>query len=158
MYRTILTFGAAFLVPLWTSAAASAQTAAAAEHVAVGADALAWNDFEPPGFPSGAKIAVIHGDPAHEAPYTVRISLPDGYVIPVHLHGADEHLTVLSGTFRLTMGETWAESRLPSYRAGDFLFIPAGMPHFGGASGPTMVQIHGIGPFTTTVLEPVADE
>jgi quercetin dioxygenase-like cupin family protein len=157
MSRMITILAIAALAPLFLVNAVT-EAHSAEGHVHVSGDKLVWNDFHPPGFPQGAMIAVVHGNPKQKAPYTVRINLPDGYVIPVHLHSGDESLTVLSGTFRLAMGKTWDESKLPRYRAGDFLFIPANMPHFGGAIGPTMVQIHGIGPFTTTVLEPVAEQ
>lgn len=33
------------------------------------------------------------------------------------------------------------------YGAGDFLSIPAEHPHFGGATGHTIIQLHGVGPF-----------
>lgn len=156
MHRTsCFLVAATALAGLIIGSPAYAQAPATAAHQFVVADGLTWGDFAPPGFPSGAKIAVIHGDPASDGPYTVRISLPGGYVIPAHYHGGDETLTVLSGTFRLAMGDTRDEARLRSFRAGDVLFLPAGHTHFGGAKGPTLVQLHGIGPFTTTVVEPV---
>jgi quercetin dioxygenase-like cupin family protein len=134
---------------------APAQAGTSHTHVFVTAGELTWNDFAPSGFPSGGKIAIVHGDPGSDGPYTIRISLPDGYVIPAHYHSMDETLTVLSGVFQIAMGDRRDEQRLQSFRAGDVLFFPAGEVHFGGVQGPTVVQLHGIGPFTTTVVEPI---
>jgi quercetin dioxygenase-like cupin family protein len=133
-----------------------AQSSGGTAHAFISASDLVWNDFDPPGFPPGATIAVVHGDPGSTGPYTVRISLPDGYEIPLHWHSGDETLTVLSGTFLLSMGDRRDDRRLEAFRAGDVLFIPAEHRHFGGVEGPTVVQLHGIGPFTTTVVDPGA--
>jgi ribosomal protein L16 Arg81 hydroxylase len=45
------------------------------------------------------------------------------------------------------MGEKENPAVLKTYAPGDFLYIPAKMPHFGGAKGVTEIQLHGIGPF-----------
>ena len=39
-------------------------------------------------FPAGAKMAVISGDPAKAALFTVELSFPDDYRIPPHSHPA----------------------------------------------------------------------
>jgi quercetin dioxygenase-like cupin family protein len=108
---------------------------------------LPWADFTSPGFDAGMKIAVLHGDPGKKGDYTLRLQFPDGYKFPVHWHPGGEHLTVLSGTFLLGMGGTadWTTAR--TYAPGDFIYIPAKHPHFGGAKGLTVIQLHGEGPF-----------
>ncbi len=157
MLRSTFSLAVALVAAAFLVSEAWAQDSAPAAHSFVVADDLEWGAFEPEGFPTGARISVVHGNPAVEGePYTVRISIPGDYEIPPHWHSGDETLTVLSGTFLLAMGESRQEERLETFRAGDVLFIPAEHPHFGGAKGPTVVQLHGIGPFTTTVLEPVA--
>jgi hypothetical protein len=45
------------------------------------------------------------------------------------------------------MGERRDASRIERDRPGDHLFIEAQHPHFGGASGRTVIQLHGAGPF-----------
>lgn len=107
----------------------------------------AWNDFDVPGFPPGLRLAVVHGDPAGEGDYTVRLMLPAGYEFPLHWHPKAEHLTVLSGTFRLAQGRTVDRSALKTYAPGDFLYLPARQSHWGNVVGQTVVQLHGIGPF-----------
>ena len=109
--------------------------------------AVTWADLVVPGFPSGGKMAVIHGNPASKGDYTIRLQFPDGYAFPAHWHPGGEHVTVLSGTFRLGMGGTANASAIRSYGPGDFIYIPARMSHFGGATGATVIQLHGTGPF-----------
>jgi len=110
---------------------------------------LAWADFSAPGFDPGTKIVVLHGDPSKKGDYTLRLQFPDGYKFPVHWHPGGEHLTVLSGTFLLGMGNTadWTGTTVRTYAPGDFIYLPAKHPHFGGAKGTTVIQLHGEGPF-----------
>ena len=108
---------------------------------------VAWADFRPPGFDPGVKLAVLHGDPSKKGDYTLRLQFPDGYKFPVHWHPGGEHLTVLSGTFLLGMGSSNDWNAVRSYGPGDFVYAPARNPHYGGARGTTVVQLHGDGPF-----------
>ncbi|MGH7475667.1 MAG: hypothetical protein ACRELD_05210 [Longimicrobiales bacterium] len=62
---------------------------------------------------------------------------------------------MLSGTFLLAMGRVENEE-LTEYTAGDYLFVPPEMPHYGGAKGETVIQLHGMGPFTIELVNPVA--
>lgn len=116
--------------------------------------AISWTDLVVPGFAPGAKMAVIHGDPGSTGDYTLRLEFPDGYEFPAHWHPGAEHVTVLSGVFRLGMGGTPDASAVREYQAGDFLYIPGRMPHFGGARGATVIQLHGIGPFAINLGSP----
>lgn len=118
------------------------------------ASAIAWTDLVVPGFASGAKLAVIHGDPGGTGDYTLRLRFPDGYEFPPHWHPMGEHITVLSGVFRLGMGGAVDASAIREYQAGDFLYAPPRKPHFGGARGETVIQLHGIGPFAINLGSP----
>lgn len=133
----------------------SAQVVAEAGDMAtVSATAVTWTDLVVPGFAPGAKLAVIHGDPAGTSDYTLRLQFPDGYEFPAHWHPNAEHVTVLSGVFRLGMGGTPDAGAVREYQAGDFLYIPGRMPHFGGARGETVIQLHGNGPFAINLGSP----
>jgi ketosteroid isomerase-like protein/quercetin dioxygenase-like cupin family protein len=118
------------------------------------ASALQWGDLKVEGFPPGAKIAVVHGDPSGTADYTLRLQLPDGYRFPLHWHPNAEHLTVLSGSLTAGMGTKEDRSAEKTYAPGDFVYFPAKTPHFGGAKGATVLQLHGIGPFTINLGTP----
>jgi quercetin dioxygenase-like cupin family protein len=114
----------------------------------VAASGIAWNDFSSPGFAPGVKIAVLHGNPAAKGDYVLRLRFPAEYKFPVHWHPGGEHLTVLWGTFMLSMGGTEDWTTVRTYSPGDFLYIPARHPHFGGAGrGVTVIQLNGEGPF-----------
>jgi Domain of unknown function (DUF4437) len=63
-----------------------------------------WKDG-PASLPAGAKVAVLEGDPTKEGFFTMRLLLPDGYKIQPHWHPKVEHVTVISGTFNVGMGE-----------------------------------------------------
>lgn len=108
---------------------------------------LKWAPLEVPGFKSGIQMVVIHGDPSGAGDYTLRLRFPDGYTFPSHWHPNGEHVTVIRGTFKVGMGARAVPGAVESYKAGDFLYIPGKMPHFGGATGTTEIQLHGVGPF-----------
>lgn len=119
------------------------------------ASGLVWNDLVVPGFAAGTKVTAIAGDPSvADQPYTLRLKFPDGYRFPAHWHPKVENLTVLSGTFLLSMGEKEG-GPYTQYAPGDYLFIPPTMPHSGGASGETIIQLHGMGPFEIKLVNPV---
>ena len=71
-------------------------------------------------FPAGAKMAVLQGDPGSTAMFTVRLELPDGYRIPPHFHPTDEHVTVISGTFLVGMGDLLDAAHVTALPAGAF--------------------------------------
>lgn len=105
-------------------------------------------------FPAGAQMAVIEGDPSKPDLFTVRLRLPDGYVIPPHTHPTDENVTVIDGTFKVGMGSTFNESAMVTLPRGGFVTAPALHAHFAKAQGLTTVQVHAIGPFALTYINP----
>jgi quercetin dioxygenase-like cupin family protein len=111
----------------------------------------------PASLPAGAKIAILEGDPTKEGPFTFRVKVPDGYRIPPHVHPKTERVTVISGTFRLGMGEKFDAAALCSLPAGTYGFWPAGMKHFVQAEGETILQFHGTGPWQIVYLNPADD-
>lgn len=135
--------------------AALAQGAAGATEGlnAVAAKSLNWIDADVPGFAPGMKMAVVQGNPEEAGPYTMRLSFPDGYQFPAHWHPMAENVTVLSGVLQLAMGERPDASKLKAYGPGDYLHIPAKHPHFGGAQGYTVIQLHGQGPFAINLVQ-----
>jgi uncharacterized RmlC-like cupin family protein len=119
---------------------------------AVAANAITWADLSVPGFDPGAKMAVLNGDPAGTGVYSLRLSFPDGYKFPPHWHPMAENVTVLSGTLLLAMGDRVDDSKIKAYGPGDFLHIEGTHPHFGGARGATVIQLHGQGPFAINLV------
>ena len=125
-------------------------------HVVVPASKVTWVD-PPPSVPSGAKLAVISGDPSQPAPFTIRLRLPAGYRIAPHWHPTDEHVTVLSGTFAAAMGKAWDDKALGDLPAGSYAVMAATMPHYATAKTATTLQVHGMGPFVLNYVNPADD-
>ena len=101
----------------------------------------------PASLPPGAQAAALEGDPSKPGPFTLRIKLPDGYRIPPHWHPADEHVTVVQGTFVLGIGEKFEQTGGHELGAGAFALMPSGTRHYASAKGETVVQLHGVGPW-----------
>ncbi len=109
-------------------------------------DSIAWGP--PPLFISpGAQLTVLEGDPsASSGDYTVRLKMPDGYRIAPHWHPKRENVTVISGTFKVGMGDTFDKDKMAAFPAGSFAFLDPNMHHYAMAYGEVVVQVHGAAP------------
>lgn len=117
---------------------------------------LKWGPV-PNVLPPGATFAVVSGDPMKEEPYVIRLKMPAGYKIPAHNHPTSEYVTVLSGNFHLGLGDKLDPKKGMMLTAGGFAAAPAKMNHFAWTSSPTIVQVHGDGPFAITYVDPADD-
>ncbi len=151
--RTILAAGAAVLAVV---ALASAQPAAKPAHIIMPVPEMKWGP-PPPVFETNASFALISGDPGKSGLYVVRLKMPAGYKIMPHWHPTDEHVTVVSGTFALGMGEKWDAAALKDLSVGGYALMPADMRHFAQAKTEATVQVHGMGPFALTYVNPADD-
>jgi quercetin dioxygenase-like cupin family protein len=145
----------AAILPLGALAAQESQSPSAhprQAHVTT-PEHLNWGPA-PAILPAGARLAVLEGDPSKAGPFTMRLAMPAGYRIPPHFHGADEHVTVISGAFQVGMGETFDEGKLSTLPPGTFGVIPPGMRHFARAGKATVIQLHGVGPWELTYVNP----
>jgi len=152
MKRTILLIAFAISV----TAIAIGQSMSSPNHGFFQTQDVKWMDG-PASLPKGSKVALLEGNPAQEGPFTIRLQLPDGLIIQPHWHPAVEHVTVISGTFNIGMGEkldTTAGRALP---AGAFAFMPPRMRHFAWAKGETVIQLHGTGPWQINYVNPADD-
>jgi len=130
--------------------------ALAMDQMAVQPNALKWGPA-PPGLPPGAQVAVVTGDPGRDGPYVIRAKMPSGYKIPPHFHPTAENVTVLSGTFHIGMGDTFDSKKGEALKTGGFFTADKGMHHYGWTSGVTVIQVHGMGPFAITYVNPSDD-
>jgi hypothetical protein len=119
-------------------------------------DQVSWGPA-PPVLPPGAKLAVLEGNPAEAGPFTMRLLLPDRYRIPPHYHPVIEHVTVLKGAFKVGMGEKYDPSAMTRLPAGTFAALQPGTRHFAEAQGETVLQLHGVGPWGLTYVNPADD-
>jgi ChrR Cupin-like domain len=125
-------------------------------HIMLVPSDLKWKDG-PASLPGGAKFAVIEGDPSKAGPFTMRFKLPANYIVPPHWHPAIEHITVISGTFYMGIGETFDESHAVKLPAGGFAVMAIGTRHFGFTKEGTVIQVHGVGPWGITYVNPKDD-
>jgi quercetin dioxygenase-like cupin family protein len=140
------------IAPFVAIAASVAPQAASAQSAA--APALKWG-AAPPVFEPGAQMAVLQGDPSKAGEeFTVRLRMPNGYRIAPHTHPTAENITVIEGTFLVGMGSTADHAKMLTLPRGAFASAPAQHPHYAEARGATVVQVHAIGPFALTYVNP----
>jgi hypothetical protein len=160
--RSILKFIARVLGLLFVCAASFLPTTAALAADAMGdmtyinPGDIRWGSA-PPVLPKGAKIAVLTGNPFKSGSYVIRLMLPAGYKIPPHWHTQPENLTVISGAFYLGNGDTLDVTHAHLLQQAGYHSLPAQAHHFAFTKKPTVVQIHGEGPFDITYIDPADD-
>lgn len=135
---------------------ARSQETTAPAHVLTTAAELTWG-APPPVFEKEASFAVVSGDPGKAGLFVVRLKMPAGYKIAPHWHPTDEHVTVISGTLALGMGDKFDKATMKDLPAGGYALLPAEMRHFALAKTAAIVQVHGMGPFALAYVNPADD-
>jgi quercetin dioxygenase-like cupin family protein len=135
---------------------AVAQDGMPTGHVMSAPKDMKWGD-PPPVFEKGATFTLVSGDPSKEGLFVVRLKMPAGYKINPHWHPTDEHVTVISGTFSLGAGEKFDKATMTDLPAGGYALLPAQMRHYAMAKTASIVQVHGMGPFALTYVNPADD-
>ena len=125
-------------------------------HVVKSPREIKWGDV-PPSLAKGAKIAVMHGDPGKSGPFSVMLKFPPGYRIPAHWHSQDENVVVVSGVFYAGMGDNIDMTKAVALQRGAYVFMPARMHHFAVTRVPTVIELHGNGPFDINYISPADD-
>jgi quercetin dioxygenase-like cupin family protein len=125
-------------------------------HVVVTPSELKWGPA-PPVFEKGASFTVVAGDPSKTGFFAVRLRMPAGYKIAPHWHPTDEHVTVLSGSFAVGMGEKFEKASMKTMPPGGYALLPAEMRHFAMATTAATVQVDGQGPFVVNYVNPADD-
>lgn len=143
---TLTLAGAAFILP----------ASAADEHAILAPQDVKWSPG-PASIPKGAEVAVLFGDPSKEGPFAMRLKMPKGYQIPPHSHPKPEVVTVISGTFRIGMGETADPNKSKALPAGGFFAFPPGMTHFASTDEDTVIQLNSTGPWSLNYVNPKDD-
>ena len=117
---------------------------------------LTWGP-PPPGLPPGAQSARLSGDPGKPGVFTVRLKAPAGYKIMPHRHPNAEHITVISGSFHMGMGDKFDETAGHTMGGGSFMAMPANTSHFAWATEESVIQVHAEGPFVIAYVNPADD-
>ena len=126
------------------------------QHLVINPNALKWGP-PPPAFEKGPTFTVVSGDPGKPGPFTVRMRMPQGFKIKPHYHPTDENITVLAGEFAMGMGDTFDPAKMQSLTMGGYALMPAQMHHYAMAKTAATIQVHGIGPFSLTYINPADD-
>lgn len=130
--------------------------ALSAEHKFYNISDIQWGDG-PPFLPAGVKFAVLNGDPAKKGEFTIRLKFPANYQIPAHWHPTAENVTVIEGVLHLGMGDKLDAAKATKMTVGGFTSIPMKHHHFAFSDEGAVVQIHGMGPFAITYINPADD-
>ena len=151
--RSIAAALLAFLASAGSGATGGQIRASGTTHATVRPGDVKWRALRP-----GAEIAIVAGDPdTPGAPFVMRFRYQGVVRVPPHWHPTDEHITVLSGTFMVGMGERFDESAATELPVGGYMAVPARMAHYAWSKGDTLVQIHGLGPFAINYVNPADD-
>jgi hypothetical protein len=104
----------------------------------------------------GQWVEKVWGDPDKPgAAFVIRIHADAGYIILPHTHLIDENIVVVQGVWSLGMGRRFDRSALEQMDIGTFGFAPRNMAHFAWSKTETTIQVHGIGPFSSKLVDPV---
>ena len=113
--------------------------------------AIEWRDN--PNNP-GVKNAVLHGDPSKPGYYVVRVKWLPGHMSRPHFHPNDRFIVVLSGTWWVGSGDVFDPEKTVPMPAGSFVVHYGKQVHYDGAKNEeTVLEIHGMGPATSTPAE-----
>jgi quercetin dioxygenase-like cupin family protein len=156
MKKIIILGSAIVAAAAFVFAAEQQSTSTATEHRVLNPADLKWGDA-PPGLPPGGKMALLNGDPSQAGAFTVRLKAPAGYKVMPHTHPTAERLTVISGIFKIGMGEKFDEGSMQQMTPGSYMVLPPGMAHYAKGAKESVVQIDGEGPFQINYVDPSDD-
>src|SRR5258708_12975399 len=105
-------------------------------------DTIPWGPA-PPVVRPGAQFAVLEGDPtASTGDFTIRLKMPDGFRIDPHFPPRRENVTIISGTFKVGMGDEFDANNMKPFIAGSFAFPDPAIHHYPHTCAHTIVQSH----------------
>ena len=146
---------ASFIFAVVACVGSHAGWAEAPPHMMVTPGELGWTDVA--SLPAGAKLAVIEGPLTEAGPFTFRLKLPANYKVPAHWHPAVEHVTVISGTFHMGVGDKLDTSKTTPLTVGSAAIMQPKTNHFAWTKEETIVQVHGMGPWAINYVNPADD-
>jgi mannose-6-phosphate isomerase-like protein (cupin superfamily) len=111
----------------------------------------------PPFLPTGARAAVLEGDPGKPGPFRIQLDMPDGYEIQPHHHPMSEHISVVKGNLWIGRGKEWDDKKLSPLTVGDSADMAAKESHYVRATLRTVIEVRSTGPFEITYVNPAAD-
>jgi quercetin dioxygenase-like cupin family protein len=150
--RAMTWIGCATLALIMTSQRASSQSLKPDSH---GFLIAAPEDIKSP---NGGRSVTVMGDPSKPGIYVTRITWAPGTGSRPHYHNEARYITVLKGTWYVATGpdaDVYNPAKMTPVKAGTFIYEPPGGHHYDMAKDEeAVVEIIGMGPVTTTSLEP----
>lgn len=105
-----------------------------------------------PGAPGRANQALV-GDRRAAGLFIERVKFPKGFTGPPHTHTITGYVTILTGELTVGFGAKVDSSRVHRVRAGGFIVLPAGVPHYEWFDEDTIEHVVGVGPMSTTMVD-----
>ena len=113
-------------------------------------DSLPWGEPN-----DGVRFLPLYGDMSADGEvFAFRLEVQPGFELGPHTHPVTEHMTVLSGRFFVGMGETMDKETGTAYGPGSYIAIAANVAAYMWVEEETVVQVHGVGPFSTQPVTP----
>ena len=122
-----------------------------AEHIMLDPSELVWKDL--PSLP-GVKIAVIEGPLDQAVPIMFRLKFPPNFKVMPHWHPGIEHITIISGTLNMGIGDKFDMSKTRPLSTGSVSVMQPKTNHYVWTSEETIGQVHSIGPWSVNYVNP----
>lgn len=107
---------------------------------------------------AAARSVTLVGDASKPGIYVTRITWAPNTGSRPHYHNEARYITVIKGTWYVATGpdaDTYNPDKMTPVKAGTFIYEPPGGHHYDMAKDEeVIVEILGMGPVTTTSLEP----
>src|SRR5260370_33473584 len=119
------------------------------------AEDLVWTEH--PMF-EGAQPVILVGDPTKAEMIVQRTKFPPHYRVPPHTHPYAEVVTVLSGNYWNSFGQSFDKSKGIELHPGSVFVLPAGHAHYTWTEDTeVIVQVNFTGPGGVTFINPADD-
>lgn len=115
----------------------------------------AWQPI--PGAPGRFSQHLV-GDRRQPGLFIERVKFPKGFSAPPHVHSIDGYVTILTGVFTVGFGRVVDSSKVIRVRAGGFIILPKGVPHYEWFDEETIEHVEGMGPMTTWYVDSTGRE
>lgn len=139
------------VLAMLTLAALNAVSASAQQPVPIDTGIAPW---VPAIGQPGRESQKLLGDKKNPGLFIERVKFPKGFSAPSHTHTIDGYVTIISGEFSVGFGTVIDSSTVIRVKAGGYIVLPAGVPHYEWFNEDTIEQVTGVGPFSTTIVNP----
>jgi hypothetical protein len=90
-------------------------------------------------------------------PIMFRLKFPANYKVPPHWHPGIEHVTIISGTLHMGIGDVFDQTKTRALMPGSVAIMQPRTHHFVWTAEETIGQVHSIGPWSVTYVNPADD-